>query len=97
MPQVYRLAKRFYPYVPRLQNYGTGCIIPHPEFSLLSVGYIRDKKHPGNVHLPDKHKGPDGGRWEILKIWQTGWMSIRSLITGQVIFSVPPGTLEPIN
>jgi hypothetical protein len=96
MDKIYRLKKRWHPYVPSIDHYGPGCAVPWPEISLLAVGYTRNKDCPGNLEIlnPDKHGHPDGGKWRILCLWQTGWMAIQSLITGEVIFSVPPDTLE---
>ncbi len=97
MTQKYRLVRKTHPYVPwGLASYGPGCAIPWPDFSSRSVGYIPNPTSPGNMELPDGQIYPDGGLWEILTVWGTGWMSIRSLITGELIFSVPPGTLEPV-
>lgn len=93
---VYRLARRGHPYVPQFEGYGPGCAVQWPNFSPLAVGYRQVPESPGNLYIPnpDKNGCPDGGAWEILNTWQTGWMCIRSIITGETIFSVPPGTLE---
>jgi len=98
MSKEYRLTKRTYPYVPYTEGLGNGCAIPYPDFSMLSVGYTPVPGCEGNLEIVDPCPNgfPNGGRWEILTTWQTGWMSIRSLISGQVIFSVPPGTLTEI-
>lgn len=93
---VYRLKNRSYPYVPSYPNYGPGRAIPYPEFSMQAVGYSRDPKAPGVLTIldPDKYGRPNGGRWRIITRWSTGWMAIQSLITNEVISSVPPETLE---
>lgn len=90
----YTLTRKTHPYVPRLEGYGPGATIPWPNISSLAVGYRRRPDCPGNLYLPGKFA--DGGRWEIISTWQTGWMAIRSLITNEIHASVPPGTLSPI-
>ncbi len=95
---IYRLAVRHYPYVPWISGYGPGCAVPWPGISSLAAGYTRDPCYPGNLVItdPDSRGQPNGGRWEIVTKWDSGWMLIHSLITQEEHW-VPPGTLEPIS
>jgi hypothetical protein len=50
---------------------------------------------PGHaIPYPEVNSAGVGGDWEVVLVWQTGWVSVRSLVTGQLLFSVPPTSFE---
>lgn len=74
---------------PRSNSYPL--FLPIGYSHLYSYGPGHAVPYPKVLSVPENR----GACWKVTNIWQTGWVALQNIRTGQNVFSVPPHSVVP--